>query len=228
MLRAHAAHRACASGGACAPNQRRLPAVPRRRTGALRGAARARSRRTGRRRRAGSTCGSAEMRPLFRRRAPTCCRPAPARTAVALVCVRRRLRKLVGEADANALLSGLSAGAAELASLGPLLGLRSWPAARSTGTTFAAAVRPPRPARVRGLASPRPAEDPAWIDAAARRRCASAGADATALLERQRQAQDGRMGAAPRSATRARRPRCAAGSTAAARRPATARPRARR
>ncbi|HEX9135132.1 MAG TPA: PEP/pyruvate-binding domain-containing protein [Ktedonobacteraceae bacterium] len=104
----------------------------------------------------------AELEPFFRE----CCRMLEAtgnQVGGALITVRHKLRKLVGEADATALLSGLSTGQAQLASLGPLLGLAQLAHGEIDRATFARQYghRGPHEAEV---SFPRPAEDPDWID----------------------------------------------------------------
>lgn len=105
----------------------------------------------------------------------------------ALYMVRRDLRKLVGEADANALLSGLSSGANPLASLGPLLGLAKLARGEIDRTTFAREYGHRSPHEFE-VSLPRPAEDPDWID----RQLAGlreAPVDVNTLLARQKEAQ---------------------------------------
>jgi pyruvate,water dikinase len=82
----------------------------------------------------------------------------------AVVFVPRRLKKLVGEDDANILLSGAGTDAAPLASLGPLLGLAKLAGGEIDKETFARQYghRGPHEAE---LSIPRPGEDPNWIDA---------------------------------------------------------------
>ncbi|HOS42889.1 MAG TPA: PEP/pyruvate-binding domain-containing protein [Armatimonadota bacterium] len=105
----------------------------------------------------------------------------------AFVTIRHRLRALVGEADANALLTGLHGDTAELASLGPLLGLTQLARGEIDRATFARRYGHRSPHEFE-VSLPRPAEDPAWIDQQL------AGLRATpvevaALLARQREAQ---------------------------------------
>jgi pyruvate,water dikinase len=128
----------------------------------------------------------AELLPFFRE----CSRmleAAARRDGSVIVWVRRELHKLVDEADANALLSGLHGNGGQLASLGPLLGLAQLARGTIDRATFA---------RQWGHRSPhefevsiaRPAEQPGWIDAqlAGLR---DAPVDVDGLLERQAQAQ---------------------------------------
>lgn len=101
----------------------------------------------------------------------------------ALVMVRRNLQKLVGEGDTNALLTGLSAGSGQLASLGPLLGLTQLAKGEIDRATFARQYGHRSPHEFE-VSIPRPAEDPYWIDkqlAGLR----EAKEDATTLLTRQ-------------------------------------------
>jgi rifampicin phosphotransferase len=77
----------------------------------------------------------------------------------ALIRVRLKLRKLVGEADANALHSGQS----ELESLGPLLSLSQLARGEIDRATFARKYGHRGPHEFE-VSLPRPAEDPDWID----------------------------------------------------------------
>lgn len=81
----------------------------------------------------------------------------------ALVLTRRKLRKLVGDTDANALLSGLSNGANHLASLGPVIGLTRLANGEIDRATFAR-LYGHRCSHEFEISRPRPAEDPAWIE----------------------------------------------------------------
>ncbi len=101
----------------------------------------------------------------------------------AILTIPRNLRKLVGEDDANALLTGPVAGSGPLASLGPLLGLAQLANGEIDEATFARRFghRGPHEAEI---SAPRPAEDPDWID----RQLAglrTVKEDAAALLTRQ-------------------------------------------
>ena len=105
----------------------------------------------------------------------------------ALVTVRGDLRKLVGEADANALISGLDVGANHLASLGLLLGLAQLERGEIDRATFARQYGHRGPHEFE-VSLPRPVEDPDWIDqqlAALR----EAPMDVQTLLVRQKEAQ---------------------------------------
>ncbi len=101
----------------------------------------------------------------------------------AILTIPRNLQKLVGEGDANALLTGPGAGSGQLASLGPLLGLTQLAKGEIDRATFARQFghRSPHEAEV---SIPRPAEDPDWIDQqlAGLRQSKE---DATVLLARQ-------------------------------------------
>jgi pyruvate,water dikinase len=126
----------------------------------------------------------AEVDPYFRK----CCHmlragAAPLENARPL---RRDLRALVGEPDAGTLLSGLSAGASKLASLGPLLGLAELGRGEIDRPTYARRYGHRSPHEFE-VSIARPAEDPGWID----RQLASlqkAEVDAPALLRRQQEA----------------------------------------
>ena len=128
----------------------------------------------------------AELEPFFRE----CCRMLEAtgnQVGGALITVRHTLRKLVGEADATVLLSGLSTGQSHLASLEPLLGLAQLAHGEIDRATFARQYghRGPHEAEV---SLPRPAEDPDWID---RQQAGlrEAPVDVKTLLARQKEAQ---------------------------------------
>ncbi|GAA1656335.1 hypothetical protein GCM10009765_02110 [Fodinicola feengrottensis] len=75
----------------------------------------------------------------------------------------RTLRKLVGEADTNALLTGLNAGSGGLASLGPLLGLAQVARGEMDAQTYARDHGHRCPDEFE-VSVPRPAEDPHWLD----------------------------------------------------------------
>lgn len=82
---------------------------------------------------------------------------------MALLTVPRKLRKLVGEADAAALLSGQRAGDANLASLGQLVGLAQLARGEIDPATFAR-LYGHRSVHEFEVSYPRPGEDPEWID----------------------------------------------------------------
>ncbi|HZO70681.1 MAG TPA: PEP/pyruvate-binding domain-containing protein [Ktedonobacteraceae bacterium] len=77
--------------------------------------------------------------------------------------LRSDLRKLVGEADTNALIGGLSGGTNQLASLELLLGLEQLSRGEIDHETFARRYGH-RGAHEMELSIARPAEDPDWID----------------------------------------------------------------
>jgi rifampicin phosphotransferase len=105
----------------------------------------------------------------------------------ALYQVRQDLRKLVGEADANTILSGLGSDVHPLASLGPLLGLTQLARGEIDRATFARKYGHRSPHEFE-ISLPRPAEDPDWID----RQLAGlreAPVDVNTRLSRQKEAQ---------------------------------------
>ena len=93
--------------------------------------------------------------------------------------------KLVGDADANALLSGVSTGTDHLASLGPLMGLIKISRGEMSRQAYLRQYGHRGPHEME-LSMPRPAEDPSWID---RRlaEMADAQVDVPAMLAKQRQ-----------------------------------------
>ncbi|MEN3540701.1 PEP/pyruvate-binding domain-containing protein [Microbispora sp. ZYX-F-249] len=104
-----------------------------------------------------------------------------------LVLTRDRLRKTVGEADAEAILTG-AAGEGELASLGLITGLSRLASGEITRETFARLYGHRGPHEFE-VSVPRPGEDSAWIDAQlAGLRDIRAGADG--LLARQRETRE--------------------------------------
>ncbi|TDE59037.1 pyruvate, phosphate dikinase [Nonomuraea mesophila] len=80
-----------------------------------------------------------------------------------LVFTRDRLRRLMGEVDAEAMLTGVTTGG-ELASLGPVTGLSRLARGEITRDEFARTYGH-RGAHEFEVSKPRPGEDPAWIDA---------------------------------------------------------------
>jgi phosphohistidine swiveling domain-containing protein len=102
--------------------------------------------------------------------------------------LQRRLTKLVGEADANALLSNLSSDTELMASLGPVVGV--WKVSRGQMSREEYLERyGHRGPHEMELNAPRPAEDPGWLD----RQLAEfnrAPVDVDALLARQRAAHE--------------------------------------
>jgi rifampicin phosphotransferase len=102
-----------------------------------------------------------------------------------LVYTRDKLRKLMGETDAEAMLTGVNAGG-ELASLGPVLGLTRLARGEISREEFARAYGHRGPHEFE-VSIARPGEDPGWIDAQlAGLRDLRAGTDA--LLARQEKA----------------------------------------
>jgi rifampicin phosphotransferase len=98
--------------------------------------------------------------------------------------LRRHLAGQVGDEDANLLLSGVSAGGDELASLGPLLGL--WRVSQGELSRNAyLAQNGHRGVHELELSWPRPAEDPAWLD----KQLATAGESDVPTLLARREAQ---------------------------------------
>ncbi|HRI67435.1 MAG TPA: PEP/pyruvate-binding domain-containing protein [Polyangium sp.] len=81
----------------------------------------------------------------------------------ALIEMRDDLRTRVGEADANTLLTGMQNGGAELASLGPLLGLMKVARGEMTREEYGR-MYGHRCADEFEISRPRPSEDPNWID----------------------------------------------------------------
>ncbi len=104
-----------------------------------------------------------------------------------LVLTRHRLRRLVGDLDAEAMLTGVNTDG-ELASLGLLTGLGRLARGEITRTEFARAYGHRGPHEFE-ISLPRPGEDPAWIDAqlAGLR---EAGVGTEALLARQERARE--------------------------------------
>jgi pyruvate,water dikinase len=103
-----------------------------------------------------------EIEPLLRT-ASEMLQAAGRQNGSALVMLRHDLRERVGEADANAMLTGLSPGGGELASLGPVVGLAELARGSIDRATYARrhGHRSPHEFEV---SIPRPAEDPAFID----------------------------------------------------------------
>ncbi|MFL5805160.1 MAG: PEP/pyruvate-binding domain-containing protein [Roseiflexaceae bacterium] len=128
----------------------------------------------------------ADLLPFFRE----CSRMLEAgarRDGSAIVFVRSKLSKLVGEADANALLSGLSSGASHLASLGPLVGLDQLARGEIDRATYARQYGHRGPHELE-VSIVRPAEDADWIDQQLTG-LREAPLDVTTLLARQKDAQ---------------------------------------
>lgn len=105
----------------------------------------------------------------------------------ALVLTRHRLRRLVGDLDAEAMLTGVNADG-ELASLGLLTGLGKLARGEITRAEFARAYGHRGPHEFE-ISTPRPGEDPAWIDARLAE-LRESSADTQALLARQERARE--------------------------------------
>jgi pyruvate,water dikinase len=101
-----------------------------------------------------------------------------------LAKIRTELRKLVSEADTNALLTGLQGGGAVLASLGPVVGLAQVARGEIDQQTYARTWGHRGPHEFE-VSTPRPGEDPDWIDSQL-----SGDTDARALLEQQHRARE--------------------------------------
>jgi rifampicin phosphotransferase len=102
---------------------------------------------------------------------------------VALLTVQKRLRKLVGDADAAALTSGLTVDGEVLASLGPVVGLALVERGDIDETTYAERYGHRSPHEFE-VSMPRPVEQPGWVqDQIAALR--AAGADPLELLQKQ-------------------------------------------
>jgi phosphohistidine swiveling domain-containing protein len=98
--------------------------------------------------------------------------------------LRQHLSILVGEADANAILSNLSGSASDLESLGPLLGLAKVRDGRMSGAEYLERYGHRSPHEME-LSAPGPEDDPAWLE----KRLAEfdrSKADVGDLLEKQR------------------------------------------
>ncbi|MFG1685967.1 PEP/pyruvate-binding domain-containing protein [Nonomuraea sp. NPDC049269] len=104
-----------------------------------------------------------------------------------LVYTRDKLRKMMGDVDAEAMLTGANADG-ELASLGPVLGLGKLARGEIDRDTFARLYGHRGPHEFE-VSLPRPGEDPAWIDAqlAGLR---DMSADTEALFARQKKARE--------------------------------------
>ncbi len=79
------------------------------------------------------------------------------------VTMRERLRRLVGEEDANAILTGLGGAAGDLASLGLMRGLEDLASGTIGRQQFNETYGHRGPHEFE-ISTPRPAEDPGWID----------------------------------------------------------------
>src|SRR5207249_4110449 len=80
-----------------------------------------------------------------------------------LMFTRTKLRRLVGLADTNALLTGLHSNENTLESLGLLLGLTQLAQGKIDETTFARTYGHRGPHEFE-ISLPRPAEDPHWVE----------------------------------------------------------------
>ncbi len=85
-------------------------------------------------------------------------------SGVSFVTTRQRLQRLVGDTDANAITAGLGAHSGELASLGLLDGLEQLASGQIDRETFNVTYAHRGPHEFE-IATPRPGEDPEWIDA---------------------------------------------------------------
>jgi pyruvate,water dikinase len=83
--------------------------------------------------------------------------------AMTLVFTRGKLRKMMGDSDAEAMLTGVNADG-ELASLGPVIGLTRLARGEITRDEFASTYGHRGPHEFE-ISIPRPGEDPDWIDA---------------------------------------------------------------
>jgi pyruvate,water dikinase len=101
---------------------------------------------------------------------------------VALLTTQNRLRKLVGDADAAALTSGLTVDGDVLASLGPVVGLARLERGEIDGATYAERYGHRGPHEFRAVAAA-PGRAPGWVaeQLAAQR---AAGTDPLAMLEK--------------------------------------------
>jgi pyruvate,water dikinase len=77
--------------------------------------------------------------------------------------LKKKLTALVGEAEANALLSLLSVGTGHLASMSGLMGLAKVAAGEMSRQEYMQ-IAGHRPAQENELSAPRPYEDPAWLE----------------------------------------------------------------
>ncbi|GAB2488500.1 hypothetical protein GCM10027063_32420 [Promicromonospora xylanilytica] len=102
----------------------------------------------------------------------------------ALLSLRRDLREKLGDADAETLTSGLSAGGQGLASMGPLIGLREVARGEIDRETYVRRYGH-RCADELEVSEPRPAEQAGWLD---RQLAGLAETDVDALLARQDEA----------------------------------------
>src|SRR5918993_1159231 len=108
-------------------------------------------------------------------------------SGASFVTTRKRLQRLVGDGAANALTAGLGAQAGQLASLGLLDGLDQLSRAEIDRETFNQRYGHRGPHEFE-ISTPRPAEDPQWID---RQLAAGAAVGYRDLLAAQQAARDG-------------------------------------
>ncbi|MBE3076062.1 MAG: pyruvate, phosphate dikinase [Actinobacteria bacterium] len=101
----------------------------------------------------------------------------------ALLFIRKKLHRLVGQQDGDTLLTGASGQGGQLASLGPLLGLTQLSKGEIDRATFAQTFGHRGPHELE-VSMPRPAEDPDWMDKQLAG-LTQANEDAGALLARQ-------------------------------------------
>ncbi|MCT2584295.1 PEP/pyruvate-binding domain-containing protein [Actinophytocola gossypii] len=120
-----------------------------------------------------------EVAVLLRERCPAF--EAGARSVLGGHRLAARLRRLVGDQDATALLTGLHGAGDSLESLGPVLGLAAVRRGTLSRAEFVAAWGHRGPDEFE-LSAPRPAEDPGWLD---RQLTAEQGTDPEELLARQ-------------------------------------------
>jgi rifampicin phosphotransferase len=120
--------------------------------------------------RVGAIGSAAELAELYRREIEphlvTACRMLEAanrQSGLTLNHAIGKLRKMMGETDAAAMLTGANADG-ELASMGPLIGLTRLAHGDITGDEFARAYGHRGPHEFE-LSIPRPGEDPGWVDA---------------------------------------------------------------
>ncbi|GAA0929796.1 PEP/pyruvate-binding domain-containing protein [Nonomuraea longicatena] len=106
----------------------------------------------------------------------------------ALTMTREKLTKMVGESDAEAMLTGANADG-ELASMGPIVGLERLARGEIDRDAFAREYGH-RGAHEFEVSLPRPGEDPAWIDRQLAEAGPRAGDELTGLIERQREARE--------------------------------------
>ena len=107
-------------------------------------------------------------------------------SGASFITTRKRLQRLVGDAAANALTAGLGGQAGQLASLGLLDGLEQLAAGEIDRDTFNRRYGHRGPHEFE-ISTPRPGEDPHWIDEQLAVRAASTAASYRDLLRAQEQ-----------------------------------------